>query len=96
MEPISVANFISERIAFCEKTQVQIAKEIGISNPNFLSMIKTGKTKLPLPRVSAVAKALETDPFRLLTMCLAEYQPDTWEVIGPYFQPASAPKSPVC
>lgn len=96
MKSISVASFISERIAFCEKTQVQIAKEIGITHPNFLSMIKTGKTKLPLSRVAAVAMALETDPFQLLTMCLAEYQPDTWEVIRPYFQPALASKSSVC
>ena len=96
METISVANFISERIAFCEKTQVQIAKEIGLARPNFLTMVKQGKTKLPMLRVAAFAQALNVDPLYLLTMCIKEYNPDIWDAIKPFFPLPSATVSSAC
>ena len=90
MEPISVANFISERIAFCEKTQIEIANEIGLKNPNFLTMVKQGRTKLPLDRVGAFAKALDINPLELLVMYFKEYTPKTWDSIEPFF-PSTSP-----
>lgn len=90
METISVADFITERIAFCEKTQVQIAKEMGLAHPNFLTMVKQGKTKLPMLRVAAFAQALNVNPLDLLTMCIKEYNPDIWEAIQPFF-PSTLP-----
>ena len=45
-----------------KKTQAEIAKEAGFINPNMVAMIKQGATKLPIDRVPALAKALDSDP----------------------------------
>lgn len=52
--------------------QAQIADEAGFVNPNMLSMLKAGKSKLPLDRVPALAAALECDPSRLFMMAVAQ------------------------
>lgn len=81
-----VAVFVSERIRITGKKQVEIAEEAGFDKPNVITMIKQGKTKLPLAKVGLMAKALEVDPIYLLKMCLEEYQPDTWKEISPYME----------
>ncbi|OYX07428.1 MAG: hypothetical protein B7Z15_15790, partial [Rhizobiales bacterium 32-66-8] len=43
------------------KTQAEIANEAGFINPNTVSIIKTGGARLPIDRVPALAKALDTD-----------------------------------
>ena len=55
------------------KSQAEIAAEAGFVNPNMLSMIKGGKTRLPLDRVPALAKALNVDPARLLQLALEQW-----------------------
>jgi transcriptional regulator with XRE-family HTH domain len=45
-----------------KKSQIEIATEAGFVNPNMLSLIKSGATKVPLDRVPALARALEVDP----------------------------------
>ena len=57
------------------KSQVQIASEAGFVNANVLSMLKSGKTKLPLDRVPALAAALECDPSRLFRMAVEHKDP---------------------
>lgn len=79
-----VAAFIASRISELGKTQTQIASEAGFPKPNIITMIKQGKTKLPLNKIGPVALALECDPSHLLRMCLSEYEPDTWTAIEPY------------
>lgn len=54
------------------KSQAQIADEAGFINPNILSMLKAGKSKLPLDRVPALAAALDCDPSRLFRMAVAQ------------------------
>lgn len=81
-----VAAFVSERIRVTGKKQVDIAEEAGFEQPNVITMIKQGKTKLPLAKVGTMAKALEADPVYLLKLCVEEYQPDTWEAISPYME----------
>lgn len=54
------------------KNQAQIADEAGFVNPNILSMLKAGKSKLPLDRVPALAVALDCDPSRLFRMAAAQ------------------------
>ncbi len=54
------------------KSQAQIADEAGFVNANILSMLKPGKSKLPLDRVPALAAALECDPSRLFRMAVAQ------------------------
>ena len=69
-----LAAFITHRIAELRprKSQIAIASEAGYPNPNMLSMLKAGTTKLALDRVVALAKALETDPARLFQMALLQ------------------------
>ena len=63
------------------------AEAAGFINPNMVSMIKKGASKLPLDRVPALAKALECDP-ALLRLALEQSAGKTaataiYEVIGP-------------
>ena len=60
-----VARFIAARILDIGKSQKDIAREVGFESANVITMIKQGATKLPLSRVSAMAKALETQSTEL-------------------------------
>lgn len=82
----TVCDFIADRLAQSDKTQRQIANECGFDNPNIITMLKTGATKVPLNRIGAIAKALDFDPAHLLRLALTEYQPDTWESIEKIMQ----------
>lgn len=55
-----------------EKNQVAIAAEAGFVSTNMLSMIKAGKTRLPLDRVPALARALGCDPRYLFRLALEQ------------------------
>ena len=79
-----VALLVTEQIRIVGKKQLEIAEEAGFENPNVITMIKQGKTKLPLGKVGLVAKALKIDPIYLLKICIEEYQPETWEAIRPF------------
>ena len=70
----SLSAFLTQRILELRprKSQVEIASEAGFINTNMLSMIKSGKTKLPLDRVPALAKALSCDPTRLFQLAIAQ------------------------
>jgi DNA-binding Xre family transcriptional regulator len=58
------------------KTQSEIARACGFNNPNMLSMIKTGKTKLPTKRIPALCRELGIQPEELLLLAMAEEYPD--------------------
>ncbi|MEQ8600149.1 MAG: helix-turn-helix transcriptional regulator [Devosia sp.] len=55
------------------KSQAEIAGEAGFTNPNMISMIKSGATRIPLDRVPALAKSLDVDPARLLQLALEQW-----------------------
>lgn len=54
------------------KNQKQIAHEAGFANGNLISMFKSGASKIPLDRVPALARALETDPAYLMRLALEQ------------------------
>lgn len=81
-----VALLVTEQIRLVGKKQLEIAEEIGFESPNLITMIKQGRTKLPLGKVGLVAKALDIDPMYLLKLCIEEYYPETWEAIGPLLE----------
>lgn len=83
-----VARFISERIEASGQLQKDIAHKAGFEQPNIITMIKQGKTRLPLDKVGPLAKALAIDPLILLEMCFEEYHPRTWKAIAPYMASA--------
>ena len=69
------------------KTQAQIAEEAGFVNPNMVTMVKQGATKLAVDRVPALAMALDCDPALLLRLALEQAEGSTaaaaiFEIIG--------------
>ncbi len=54
------------------KSQRDIAVEAGFANPNMMSLLKSGRTKMPLDRVPALAKALDCDARRLFLLALQQ------------------------
>ena len=80
-----VAAFLTAAINSCSKSQLQIAAEVGFPTPNIITMLKQGRTKLPLTKVKALADSLDTDPKVLLKMCFEEYQPENWAAIQDIF-----------
>lgn len=78
---INVATYVKQALALTDKSQKDIAREVGFNQPNNISMIKEGITKLPINRVPAFAKALGVDPIHLLRITMQEYMPETWQVI---------------
>lgn len=78
-----LAAFITHRIAELRprKSQVEIASEAGYVNPNMLSMLKSGTTKLALDRAVDLARALETDSARLFQMALLQSGRETTRAV---------------
>jgi hypothetical protein len=54
-----------------KKTQREIATTAGFTNPNMLTMLKQGHSKLPIDRVATLAAALEVDSKYMLRLALA-------------------------
>ncbi len=72
---------IGTLINAAEKTQRQIAYEIGYDKPNMITMFKQGITRVPAEKVAPLACALGEDPVCLLRLWLLEYEPDLLEAI---------------
>lgn len=75
------ASFLSAAIDCSGLTQRQIALQAGFSRPNFISMMKSGETKIPISRVPGLAKACGFTARELLEIVLSEDHPEIWEVI---------------
>ena len=58
------------------KSQDQIAVEIGFKASNVLSMIKQGRTRMPLDKVGPLAAACGYQPDKLVRAALREYMPE--------------------
>lgn len=78
----TVAEYVSQQIALSGKGQTQIAEEVGFPKPNVITMIKQGKTKVPLERIGSMAKALNVDPVFFFKLCINEYLPDLMPAIS--------------
>lgn len=73
-----MARFLDRRIQELQdrknpKSQRQIAAEAGFNRPNIISMLKNGESKVPLDRVPALARALETDMRHLFRLALEQH-----------------------
>lgn len=80
----TVAQYLTFHINNSEKTQRQIAQEIGYTKPNIITMFKQGLTKLPLEKIGPLAKALEIAPDDLFFKVMSEYMPETFEALSPF------------
>lgn len=77
-----VANYLAHCIDSSGRAQIEIAEQAGFPAPNALSMMRTGRMKIPLHRIPALAKAMGTDPRELLSHCLEAYQPELYALIA--------------
>jgi transcriptional regulator with XRE-family HTH domain len=80
---LNVAQYLTYHISKSGKTQREIAREIGYTKPNIITMFKQGLTKLPLEKVGPIAKALEISPDELFYKVMNEYMPETFQAIMP-------------
>lgn len=78
---ISVAAYLTQQISISPKSQQEITNDLGLENANIITMMKQGKTKVPVNRVPGLAKSLGIDPIYLLSLVMGEYMPETWEAI---------------
>lgn len=78
---LTVARYLEQQLALCDKTQKDIAAACGYANPNIITMFKTGKTKVPLVGIEALAGALGVDPGFLLRLAMKEYMPEAWTAL---------------
>lgn len=78
-ENTALAIYIRRRVLELKpkKSQLQIATEAGFPNPNMVTMIKTGTSKLAFDRVPSMARALDCDPAFLLRLALEQAVGDT-------------------
>lgn len=83
-----VAALITDRIEATGQLQKDVAAKAGFPKPNIITMLKQGKTRLPLDKIGTMARALETDPIHLLQLCMEEYHPSTWKAIAPFMESA--------
>lgn len=83
----TVAEYLSQAIEISGKTQLEIAREVGYSRPNVLSMMKQGQTKVPIDKVPGLAEACGVDPASFLRLVLREYMPETYKVISKHLGP---------
>lgn len=73
---MAIADYIAKAIQTSNKSQKEIAKDAGYQNPNILSMLKQGQSKLALDRVVALARALDQPPEELFRLVLNRIYPD--------------------
>jgi hypothetical protein len=71
-EDTKLAKYIERRVLELrsKKSRLRIANEAGFPNPNMVTMIKNGSSKLALDRVPSMARALECDPAFLMRLAL--------------------------
>ncbi len=70
------------------KSHEKIALEGGFSATADIALIRDGEIALPIAMVGPFAKSVGADPVEILSACLNEYFPDTWECVGPFLESA--------
>lgn len=75
------AKLLANAIDASELTQREIADRIGMRNPNVISMMKQGITRVPLSRIPALSETLKIDAQTFLMTAIEEYHPGTHEVL---------------
>lgn len=59
----------------------ELADAAGYQNHNVITMIRKGRTKLPLDKVGPFAEVLCVDPVWLCRLAMSDYMPETLSVI---------------
>ena len=77
-----VARMITDICNASEKSQAEIAAEMGFEKPNVITMMKQGRIKMPLARIAPFCKATESDGMKLLSAALEENYPEVLDAIA--------------
>ena len=75
------ANMLAKALEASDLTQREIAARVGFKNPNIISMMKTGETRIPLDRIPALAQTLGMNEQEFLMLAIQEYHPGVHEVL---------------
>ncbi len=75
------AAFLARALEFSGKTQREIAREVGFSKPNILSMLKQGQSRVPIERIPALADACMVDAAYFLRIAIQEYHPTVYAML---------------
>jgi transcriptional regulator with XRE-family HTH domain len=76
-----VAEFITRMIKERDISQSEIAKACSWPKANMVTMIKQGKSKLPIDKIGPLARILRVEPVYLFWLTLQEYMPETLTAI---------------
>ncbi|WP_301583725.1 hypothetical protein [Halomonas alkaliantarctica] len=77
----SVSDFVVKRQKELGLANADLANALGYSNHNVITMIRSGKTRLPLDKVRPMASILDVDLAWLFRAVMSEYVPDTLAAI---------------
>lgn len=75
------AEYLEEAIENSGRTQREIAEFAGFRSANIISMMKQGRTRVPIERIPALARACRTDPRVFIEIAMREYHPEMWSVL---------------
>lgn len=70
---------VAQRRRDLQLTQAELAKRVGYSNSNFVSMLESGKSKVPLEKAGDIAAAIEVDPKWFVELLMRERYPEIAE-----------------
>jgi hypothetical protein len=73
----TAVTLIADRQSEIGITDEQLALAVGFDQASIVTMIKSGKVKLPVDKIAAFAAALTLDPAHLLRIYLLETSPAT-------------------
>lgn len=85
---MNVARYVDKYALDSGLTNREIAAALGIRSANFISMIRTGATKLPIKYAARLARIIRADPPTLVFLCLREYRPEEFAALRPFLKPA--------
>nr|WP_309504078.1 helix-turn-helix transcriptional regulator [uncultured Roseovarius sp.] len=92
-EDTRLAKYVERRVLELKskKTQAEIAEQAGFVNPNMITMIKQGRSKVALDRVPALARALEAVPAQMMRLALEQAigQPSAEAVVEIFGEPVT-------
>lgn len=72
----TVAAFLKDQIERCGRTQMEISELCGFQRPQMVSMMKSGRTRVPLEKMRVLARAIGADPLAFAKLVLNEYNQD--------------------
>lgn len=72
---LSMREFVRQRREELNLTQVDIARAVGVTSGDFISLVEKGIRRLDLDRIPRLAEVLNTDPITLAKMAIEEQHP---------------------